>query len=320
MFDIKPKYLYQIYRFALSDYEKEKNEGTWNDKKVERVDEQTGEIKGERTVYIAKAENVGQNMCLDDKEINGKSFSILSNQKTGKIAFMIDSVKSFELEKGIAFLGDSIKIIKTMNCDMAPSYLKFIRENLPQSTIVVDKFHVMKYVYDAVQQVRMEIRKSIFEQMPKGKRRKKDEGLLSDLEQLKKSKVPLSRSKDLWSEEQKELMQNLFLKYPKLEEAYKLAQEFKVWYSKDNSKKGYLQINKELNQWLEKLETSTIKQFESCSKMIQKHEEEIMNYFKNPQTNAKAERLNGKIERFLSNNYGTRDLDFTLYRIKGYFS
>ena len=54
--------------------------------------------------------------------------------------------------------------------------------------------------------------------------------------------------------------------------------------------------------------------------MIKKHENEIMNYFKNPQTNARAERLNGKIERFLSNNYETRDLDFTLYRIKGYFS
>lgn len=320
MFDIKPKYLYQVYRFGLSDYDKEKEEKTWNDKKVERVDEQTGEIKGQRTVYIAKEANFGENMCLDDKEINGKSFSILSNQKTGKIAFMMDSVRGFELEKGIAFIGNSIQRVQTMNCDMAPSYLKFIRENLPQSTIIVDKFHVMKYVYDAVQQVRMEIRKNIFEQMPKGQRRKTDEGILSDLEQLKKSKVPLSRSKDLWSEEQDELMQNLFLKYPKLEKAYQLAQEFKVWYSKDNSKKGYLQINKELNQWLEKLETSTLKQFESCSKMIQKHQEEIMNYFKNPQTNAKAERLNGKIERFLSNNYGTRDLDFTLYRIKGYFS
>ncbi len=320
MFDIKPKYLYQVYRFALSDYEKEKDEGTWNDKKVERVDEQTGEIKGERTVYIAKAANVGESMCLDDKEINGKSFSILSNQKTGKIAFMMDSVRSYELEKGFSFLGESSKNIQTMNCDMAPSYLKFIRDNLPQATIVIDKFHVMKYVYDAVRQVRIEVRKSIFDQMPKGQRRKKDEGLLSDLEQLKKSKVSLSRSKDLWNEDQKELMQNLFLKYPKLENAYQLAQEFKVWYSKDNSKKGYLQINKELYQWLEKLETSTIKQFEQCSKMIQKHEEEIMNYFKNPQTNAKAERLNGKIERFLSNNYGTRDLDFTLYRIKGYFS
>ena len=45
-----------------------------------------------------------------------------------------------------------------------------------------------------------------------------------------------------------------------------------------------------------------------------------MNYFKAAQTNAKAERLNGKIERFLSNNYGVRDLDFSVYRINGYFS
>lgn len=259
-------------------------------------------------------------MCLDDKEINGKSFSILSNQKTGKIAFMMDSTRSYELEKGIAFLGESLQKIETMNCDMAPDYLKFIRKNIPQSTIIIDKFHVMKYVYDAVQEVRLEIRKDIFEQMPKGSKCRKDERLLSDLEQLKKSKVPLSRSKDLWSEDQNQRMKNLFLKYPKLEQAYQLTQEFKVWYSKDNTKKGYLQINKELSIWIEKLETSKIKQFDACSKMIQKHEEEIINYFKNPQTNAKAERLNGKIERFLSNNYGTKDLDFTLYRIKGYFA
>ena len=63
MFDIKPnKCLYQVYRFALSDYEKEKQAKTWNDKKVERIDEQTGEIKGERTVYIAKDENISESM------------------------------------------------------------------------------------------------------------------------------------------------------------------------------------------------------------------------------------------------------------------
>ena len=320
MFEIKPKYLYQLYRFGLSVYDKEKALGTWNDKKVNRVDESTGEILGNRTVYIAKKENIGESMCLDDKEINGKSFSILSNQKTGKIAFMTDTVRCAELQQGLAFLGDKVQEIKTMNCDMAPGYLKLIREALPTAMIIVDKFHVMKYVYDAVQQVRMEIRRCIFEKMPKGQRRKSDEGLLSELELLKKSKVPLSRSQDLWSAEQMELMENLFTNHPKLKQAYDLSQEFKVWYSKENSAKGYLKINQELNIWIEKLETSNIKQFDQCSKMIQKHENEIMNYFKNPQTNAKAERLNGKIERFLSNNYGTRDLDFTLYRIKGYFA
>jgi hypothetical protein len=37
-------------------------------------------------------------------------------------------------------------------------------------------------------------------------------------------------------------------------------------------------------------------------------------------TNAKAERLNGKIQRFVFNNYGLKYKDFFLYRSAGYFS
>ena len=54
--------------------------------------------------------------------------------------------------------------------------------------------------------------------------------------------------------------------------------------------------------------------------MIRKHENEIVNFFICAQTNAKAERLNGKINRFIANNYGVRDKDFVLFRINGYFS
>ncbi len=90
---------------------------------------QTADIKSERTFYIAKAENVGQNMCLDDKAINGKSFSVLSNQKAGKIAFMMDSVRGFELEKGILFLGDSIQRVQMMNCDNGTKLFKVTSKN-----------------------------------------------------------------------------------------------------------------------------------------------------------------------------------------------
>jgi len=54
--------------------------------------------------------------------------------------------------------------------------------------------------------------------------------------------------------------------------------------------------------------------------MIRKHEDEIINFFRHGITNAKAERLNGKIQRFVTNNYGIKNKDFTLYRIAGYFS
>jgi transposase len=259
-------------------------------------------------------------MSIDDKEINHKSFTIISNQDTGKIAFVMDSVKTIELQKGITFLGETIKKIKTISCDMAPSYLNFCKSILPLALIIIDKFHVMKYVYDAVQSVRMQIRNEVFEQMPKGKRQKKDEGLLSELELLKKSRIPLSRSKSLWNEDQIEIMKVLFNKYPNLELAYNLTQEFKQWYDKSNAKKPRIIIENELFLWYDKVEKSKLKEFEPCVKMIEKHEENIINYFYETKTNAKAERLNGKIERFISNNYGVRDLDFSMYRIKGYFA
>jgi hypothetical protein len=132
MFDIKPKYLYQVYRFGLSGYEEAKASGTWNDKKVARVDEKTGEIQGERTVYVAEPKHVDAHMCLDDKEINGRSFSILSNLKTGKIALMMDSVRFYELAKGIEFLGNSIEKTQCLNCDMAPGYLTQVAATYPE--------------------------------------------------------------------------------------------------------------------------------------------------------------------------------------------
>jgi transposase len=54
--------------------------------------------------------------------------------------------------------------------------------------------------------------------------------------------------------------------------------------------------------------------------MIRKHEYEILNYFISGQTNARAENLNRKINRFISNNYGMKDKDFALYRAAIYFS
>ena len=54
--------------------------------------------------------------------------------------------------------------------------------------------------------------------------------------------------------------------------------------------------------------------------MIEKHEQKMINFFAHGHTNAKAERLNGKIQRFVSNNYGMKDKDFVLYCIVGYFS
>jgi transposase len=54
--------------------------------------------------------------------------------------------------------------------------------------------------------------------------------------------------------------------------------------------------------------------------MFGKHEKEILNYFRNGLSTAKAENPNGKLQRFISANFGIKDKDFFLYRTAVYFS
>jgi len=54
--------------------------------------------------------------------------------------------------------------------------------------------------------------------------------------------------------------------------------------------------------------------------MIRKHKDEIINFFRESSTNAKIVRLNGTINRFIYNNYGIKNKDFSLYHIVCYFS
>lgn len=321
MFSLKPKTLYHWYRNHLSNYKEDIEQGNWQKDKIPKVDEQTGEILSESPVYIAKPENMGPAMVLDDKQIGKDVFSIMTNYETGKIALLVETVKVHELKMAIDFLGDSIEKVRSISCDMSPSYLSFIESTFHNSQIVIDKFHVIRYVLDAVQGVRLEIKNQLLESLPRSKRKTAtDRKVLSELELLKRSKYLLTQSQDKWTEYQMEIANQVFEKFPGLKTAYQLSQAFKRWYSPRESTKSKIMIEQNLFQWYEDVQTSGLKQFNSVVKMIERHEENIINYFYSCQTNAKAENLNGRIQRFISNNYGMKDKDFNLYRLSLYFS
>ena len=89
--------------------------------------------------------------------------------------------------------------------------------------------------------------------------------------------------------------------------AYQISQNFKRWYNYQNHIKSRDKIRKELYKWY--AQAAQLKEFDVVIKMICKHEAPILNFFQHGITNAKAERLNGKIQRFFSNNYGIKDKD-----------
>ena len=184
---------------------------------------------------------------------------------------------------------------------------------------MIDKYHVMKYVYDAVSGVRKKIRKTLAENLSKGKKKtEEDKGILSEIDLVRRVRYAITQSPDKWSVEMEKTINLVFDKHNDLKMAYQISQNFKRWYHYQNHTKTRTQITNDLYKWYE--QAKQLKAFESVIKMIRKHEDEIINFFQNGITNARAERLNGKIKRFVTNNYGVKSKDFILYRIAGYFS
>jgi transposase len=258
-------------------------------------------------------------MSIDDKSIGGDVFTILSNHDTCKIAMMVESAKSEEVEQAMELFGKELNTVKSISMDMSPTYSLVADNLMPRATQVIDKFHVMKYVYDAVSDVRINIRKGLTATLTKGKKKtEEDKQKLSALELVRRVKHAITQSPNKWSEEMKTTVLQVFEQHDDLKKAYQISQDFKHWYDYQNRIKSKDEITKNLHKWYE--QASEVTEFKGVIKMIQKHENEIINFFHHGMSNAKAERLNGKIQRFVSNNYGVKDKDFILYRIAGYFS
>lgn len=137
------------------------------------------------------------------------------------------------------------------------------------------------------------------------------------MEVLEHCRYRLTQSPKKWSEAGKKVIHQVFENHNELRIAYDLTQNFKQWYHISKHIKPKTKI---IHEWYLEAKQSEFDEFKSVVKMIRKHKYEIVNFFECKQTNAKAERLNGKMNRFVSNNYGIKDKDFALYRIANYFS
>jgi transposase len=305
-------------------------------------------VEKEIPVPILKTENIGPNMGIDEKQIGEEMHTVLSNRDTGKIAMLAQTLKAKELGQLITFFDGKGYEVKTVTRDLSNSYDWFCRTAFPNAGHVADKFHIIKSLLDACQDVRVRYRQEILrdkrlkheqhkqqEEQRKlqceleGKRfmkkkfkykEKKTENGETLMELLARSRYLLYKYEDQWTESQNQRALTLFKLYPEIEQAYKLSCQFRNWYKKENIGKDTTLINLELNNWYrdtEKLEVDEILNFKS---LVERHEPIIKRYFEKGYTNAIAENINGKIKRFIMINQGTRDREFFYFRLGNYFS
>lgn len=87
---------------------------------------------------------------------------------------------------------------------MSPTYALVFNDLVPYAEHIIDKFHVMQYVYDAVGAVRKRKLKEMQSQLGKGKKRNlKDKPILAGIELLRRASHAITQSSDKWSDEMK---------------------------------------------------------------------------------------------------------------------
>ena len=175
--------------------------------------------------------------------------------------------------------------IELVSMDMSPAFISGVFDNLPDSQIVFDKFHLIKLLNEALDEVRRLERKSN--------------------ELLKNHRYTILKKYDNLSLKKKYELDALLPLYPKLGEAYRLRQLFlDVFDVKDaEDAKGYLWF------WCDQVFEAGIEPFRKFVKTIKAHWFGIVAYFDKKVTNAVLEAINSKIQLAKKRARGYRNIE-----------
>jgi len=217
--------------------------------------------------------------------------------------------------------------VEEITLDLAGSMNLISKKSFPYASKVIDRFHVQKLAFDAVQEVRIRHRWEAIDNENKAIQKAKDEQTRYYSKILENGETPkqlLARSRYLlfkkaskWTENQKERATVLFKEYPDIKLSYELSQKLSWIYESTDNKAFALT---RLANWHEKVRQANLKTFNTVSKTIELNYRDILNYFNNRSTNASAESFNAKIKGFRTQLKGIRKVDFFMFRLQKLFA
>lgn len=313
-FYIDGNHLGQQYKDYLSSYK------TWDQK--EHAQE-----------WILFPNNIGPYLSIDETSLsNGELYTVLTNKEgKGKKGALIAMIEGTDAESVINVINripeQAREQVKEVTLDMAGSMNKIVRHCFPKASLVIDRFHVQKLAYDALQEMRIGHRwdaineetnaienaklnneKYIAPTLSNGDTRK---------QLLARSRYLLFKSGDKWTQKQKERAKILFDQYPDIKKAYSLTHALRMIFSHTKIK-GVAYTK--LARWFNDVTESGFKSFNTISATVYAHYPNILNFFDNRSTNASAESFNAKIKSFRATQRGVTDIPFFLFRLANIYA
>lgn len=278
--------------------------------------------------WILFPQNIGEFLSIDETALsNGELYTIVTNKKAkGQKGVLVAMVHGTSSEKVIEVLNKIPKSkrnkVKEVTLDMANSMNKIVKKSFPKATKVIDRFHVQKLAYDALQEMRIAHRwNAIDEESESIKIAQYNEATYEPFvfsngdtkkQLLARSRYLLFKSADKWTPKQSQRAKILFAQYTDIEKAYSLTHSLRMIFTHNTVKEV---AYKKLAIWYNKVEESGFKSFRSIMNTIYDHYQDILNYFDNRSTNASAESFNAKLKAFRATLRGVKDIEFFLYRV-----
>jgi len=276
---------------------------------------------------------LGSYLSIDETALSqGELYTVITNKEAksqkGCLVAMIKGTNSQAVREVLSRIPDFKRHkVKEVTLDMAASMENIVKYSFPKATLVTDRFHVQKLAFDAVQEMRIQLRWEAIEQENKEFELSKELGkkFIPDIfengdslkQLLARSRYLLFKAKSKWTPSQIHRGEILFRLYPQLETAYNLSIQLGNIFQTTKDKRVAFT---KLAQWYDKVDKAGFKSFATVRRSIEAHYPTILNFFDNRSTNASAESFNAKIKAFRSAFRGVRNVTFFLFRLANIYA
>lgn len=242
----------------------------------------------DRTSFTLKT--LPEAIAIDEFKGNaeGEKFQcILTNPKKHKVLDILPSRKAENLYEYFSTF-ETRREVKYVVMDMSPLFRSVVKNTFPNAEIIADKYHVVRQVSWAFENVR-----------------KKEQKRFSDYRRkyFKRSRTLLLKDKSKLSRDELEQVALMLETSKPLALAYYLKNEFyDVMHAKD-----IYEAKKKLGDWFLKAQTANLPEFQNCINTFTNWEKEILNIFRYSLSNGYTEGCNNKIKVLKRVSYGVKN-------------
>lgn len=218
--------------------------------------------------------------------------TVIADMDERRVLFATKGKDAETISKSVEYLKSKnvdINEVKNVCIDMSPAFISGCENHLPNAAITFDKFHVVKEVNNALDDVRKAVRKS-------------NNDLKGHKYTFLKNRLSIERQAE---------RDYLLEKYKVLSDAYTLTQMFKDFWDINQPEEAmsYLAF------WCDTAEDSRIQPFVKVTKTIKAHWQGIVNYTKSKINNGILEGINSKIQLAKKRARGFRNINNFIHMI-----